>query len=512
MNAKHSPSTGKCLLTLLGLVIFAQLSPAQEAWREGRNIAGLAREAAPTGQTASALIGGKFTSGGFRAPSDGSTLWTGLAQASAEARFEDLFLTGNFGFELTRGNEMMGSMFTHPGYYPVDILEFTPGVKLRQTYDIGGGMAWKNASRWTPGATIRFQGTNYAKRKDLRHTTYRQELEVVPSVAYSGDGWTAGLSYVFSKTSEFITAEQVGQAKAESYTAFLDKGLLFGTLQAWDGSGVHLKEAGVDRFPVKEFTHGVALQASLGKVLYADVEYDWTRGEAGEKGYIWFRFPGARCSASLVGTLSGSSGIHRLKASWEWTKQENYETVLEKVTEGGVTTPVEYGSNRIWQRRTLDFSPSYRFVHQKGWSAGALLDVEYDKYRITCMYPYVYRHEPLYLRGMLHGEVPVGAFLIRGAAQFCAAVAQNDASETVADESLGVSSTPFRLSEWWAMEQEWQDAPRLALSLELRYNFLVGRNVPLYVEAGCQFTQAFRITALPGSRRQTTHLTIGYSF
>lgn len=512
MNAKHSPSTGKWLLTLLGLVIFAQLSPAQEAWREGRNVAGLAREASPAGQTASALIGGKYTSGGFRAPSDGSTLWTGLAQASAEARFEDLFLTGNFGFELTRGDEMMGSMFARPGYYPVDILEFTPGVKLRQTYDIGGGLAWKNASRWTPGATIRFQGTNYAKRKDLRHTTYRQELELVPSVAYSGDGWMAGLSYVFGKTSEFITAEQVGQAKAESYTAFLDKGLLFGTLQAWDGSGVHLKEAGVDRFPIKEFTHGIALQASLGQVLYADVEYDWTRDEAGEKGYIWFRFPGAKLSASVVGTLNGNSGTHRLKAAWKWTKQENYETVLEKVTEGGVTTPVEYGSNRIWQRRSIDFSPSYNFAHKKGWSVGALLDVEYEKYCITYMYPYVFRHEPLLMRGMLHGEVPVWHFLIKGAANFSAAVAVKEASEVAADESLGVSSTPFQLGEWWAREKEWQEAPRLSLSLELRYNFRLGRNLPLYVEAGCQFTRAFRITALPGANRQTTHLTLGYSF
>ena len=219
MNAKHNPSTGKWLLTLLGLVLFAQLSPAQEAWRDGRNIAGAAREAPATGQTANALIGAKFTSGSFRSPSDGSTLWTGLAKASAESRYEDLFLTGNFGFELTQGSEMTGSMFTHPGYYPIDVLEFTPGTKLRQTYDIGGGLAWKNASRWTPGGTVRFQGINYAKRKDLRHTTYRQELEFVPSVAYTGEGWMVGLSYIFGKTSEFIAAEQVGQAKAESYIA-----------------------------------------------------------------------------------------------------------------------------------------------------------------------------------------------------------------------------------------------------------------------------------------------------
>lgn len=512
MNAKHNPSTGKWLLTLLGLVLFAQLSPAQEAWRDGRNIAGAAREAPATGQTANALIGAKFTSGSFRSPSDGSTLWTGLAKASAESRYEDLFLTGNFGFELTQGSEMTGSMFTHPGYYPIDVLEFTPGTKLRQTYDIGGGLAWKNASRWTPGGTVRFQGINYAKRKDLRHTTYRQELEFVPSVAYTGEGWMVGLSYIFGKTSEFIAAEQVGQAKAESYMAFLDKGLLFGTLQAWDGSGVHLKEAGVDRFPVKEITHGIALQASVGLALYADIEYDRTQGTVGEKGYIWFRFPGARLNASMSGTLKSSSGIHRWKASWKWSRQENDETVLEKVTEGGVTTPVEYGNNRIYRRRAIDFSPSYSFVHNKGWRADVQAGLEYDKYQITIMYPYLFRHEPLIVRGSLNGEVPAGPFLIRAAAQFSAAVAENDSSEILADESLGVSSTPYQLGDWWAMQEEWQDAPRLSLSLELRYYFHLGHNLPLYVQAGCLYTRAFRITALPGANRQTTHLTLGYCF
>ena len=512
MNEKHNPFTGKWLLTLLGLVLLAQLSPAQEAWRDGRNIAGAAREAPATGQNANAVIGTQFTSGGFRSPSDGSTLWTGLAKASAESRYEDLFLTGNFGFELTRGSGMMGSMFTQPGYYPFDVLEFTPGTKLRQTYDIGGGLAWKNASRWTPGGTVRFQGINYAKRKDLRHTTYRQELEAVPSVAYSGEGWMVGLSYIFEKTSEFITAEQVGQAKAESYLAFLDKGLLFGTLQAWDGSGVHLKEAGVDRFPVKEFTHGIAVQASLGQALYADVEYSRTQGTVGEKGYIWFRFPGARLNASVSGTVNGNSGIHRWKATWKWSRQDNDETVLEKVTEGGVTTPVMYGSNRIYRHRSLDLSPSYSFVHKKGWKVDAQAGLEYDKYQITVMYPYLFRHEPLILRGSLSGEVPVGPFMIRALARFSAAVAENDTSGTVADEGLGVSSTPYQLSDWWAMQEEWQDAPRLSLSLELRYNFKEGRNLPLYVQAGCLYTRAFQITALPGANRQTTHLTLGYNF
>ena len=130
----------------------------------------------------------------------GKTVWSTQAQAAATSAFEDLYLTGVFGFDLSYGTGMMGSMFSDPGFYPIDVLEFTPGDKVKQTYTIGGGFAWKNGSRWTPGATASFQGVNYAKRKDLRHTTYRQEFEIAPSVHYRGDAFEAGLTGIFRKS------------------------------------------------------------------------------------------------------------------------------------------------------------------------------------------------------------------------------------------------------------------------------------------------------------------------
>ena len=160
MNARHNHFTSR-LLVSLGVVLCAQTAFAQNPWAEGINIAGEAVGTA-IGHEADASIGGKFTSGNFRSPSMGKTLWSAEAQAEAIASYEDLYLAGVFGFDLTYGTEMMGSMFSEPGFYPVDVLEFTPGNKVKQTYSIGGGFAWKNGSRWTPGAAVTFQGINYA--------------------------------------------------------------------------------------------------------------------------------------------------------------------------------------------------------------------------------------------------------------------------------------------------------------------------------------------------------------
>lgn len=46
------------------------------------------------------------------------------------------------GFDtIFRRPHMCGSMFTEPGYYPVDILEFTPGRKIREDYTFTGGVS-----------------------------------------------------------------------------------------------------------------------------------------------------------------------------------------------------------------------------------------------------------------------------------------------------------------------------------------------------------------------------------
>lgn len=510
MNTVRSLCTSK-FLVLLGLVLCAQPAPAQKIWEEGRNIAGVAA-GDDTGHEATAEIFGKYTSGDFRSPSQGKTLWTAGATAQAESRFKDLYLSGNFGFELVEGSQMMGSMFTEPGYFPIDIVEFTPGTKVKQTYDIGGGIALRTGGRWIPGSYIRFRGVNYAKRKDLRHTTYREEFELNPSLLYQGDGWKAGATVLFDKISEFVVAEQIGEAPTDPYMAFLDKGIRYGTLQVWDGSGTHLKEAGVDRLPVKEYGYGLALQAELGSFLYADAEYRTTRGEVGEKGYTWFRFPGQALAVQVIGTIPAPAGRHQLRASLDWSGRDNYETVLEKETNGGVTTPVEYGSNRIFQNRNLQGGLSWRFAHRERWAVESGVSLEKTRDRSTLIYPFLDNDEATHLRLSVGGRLPLGQWTFAGGVLAGCKVGEHRHTVENDNENLGVSSFPYRLQDWWDREQEAADATRLTVNLSIRYSFARLLHLPLYVEAGCRWMHAFDIQLLPGSDRQTTFFKIGYNY
>ena len=78
--------------------------------------------------------------------------------------------------------------------------------------------------------------------------------------------------------------------------------MMYGVYSVWNGSGLHLKDAGVKGFPVKDFSNGAALQVQY-KGMFAEAEYLHTRGSIGEKEYIWFNFPGNEVSV-LLGTLT----------------------------------------------------------------------------------------------------------------------------------------------------------------------------------------------------------------
>lgn len=240
---------------------------------------------------------GKNNHGDFHHSYEAEKSWNAGAIAKSITHLKGYSLTGSFSFDHTSGKDMSGSMFIQPGFYPVDILEFTPGRKDLQRYAFMGGIASDIAPNWRLGGKIDFAASNYSKRKDLRHTNYRLDLKVAPSVMYHSGDLAIGFSYMFSKNSESVKAEVIGTTE-NSYNAFLDKGLMYGAYEAWDGSGIHLSESGINGFPIKELSNGGALQLQW-KRFYGDIEYTYSSGSAGERDAIWFKFPTHRIASHL---------------------------------------------------------------------------------------------------------------------------------------------------------------------------------------------------------------------
>ena len=107
---------------------------------QGQDI-GLLRLNPVTGGRGKADVYGGYEAGGYHPAFAPATLWKAGASAQGTRHGERTSFTGSFSFEQVEGKEQFTSVFLEPGYFPVDVLEFTPGDKTRQTYKLGGGFA-----------------------------------------------------------------------------------------------------------------------------------------------------------------------------------------------------------------------------------------------------------------------------------------------------------------------------------------------------------------------------------
>ncbi len=486
---------------------FAQQRPYDRAiednlWLLGDNIAGL-RQDMGCNISYAELYGGT-EAGGFRATHEAPSLWRAGAEARTIKHVARFSMIGGFSFEQTSGRDMCGSMFIQPGSYPLDVLEFTPGRKTLQTYAFDGGVSVDLAGGWRLGARMDFKSANYSKRKDLRHTNYRLDMKVAPGLTYTSGNLTFGLNYIFAKDSECVDAEQIGTGES-SYYAFLDKGLMFGKYEAWTGGGVHLDVDGVKGMPLRETFNGVGVQFSSSDRFYIDFEYLRGTGSAGERKIFWYRFPSDEFRLGIGENFSSGETVFRLSEKFSIRRQQNYETVLEMVSENGVIIPVEYGQNRIFARQITDgeiqlrvLRPNFEyFFKYRGTSTEAMA---------SQVYPYVTDCTLNVSRFDFGQTCHTGKWDVEltEAAGFGSMV---ENARTVTENSNTVTE-PFRLEDWYHKAVEYDTAFRVEGGISVRRNFARG----IYLQAEVAGAKAFGIELLEGSTRGGAGLKLGWTF
>lgn len=468
-------------------------------WNGGGNVNGLLADSLSVSY---AEIAGSFESGGYRDVSSSDYQWGAAARTATITHLEKFSLIGKFSFSDTESYGACGSMSARPGHYPIEAYEFTPGRKTRQIYSMTGGIAVPLKGGWSVGGKMDFESQNYTKRKDIRHTDYLLDFSFAPALRWQGDGLSAGISYIFSKNSETVTAEELGITSGVYY-AFLDKGLMYGVYDLWDNSSVHLKESGVNGLPIKEITNGGALQFQWGK-FYADAEFAGHHGESGEKQKVYNNFRGW----SARGRLNWRSGRHYVRRWWNFRTQDNYENILESVTENGVTNTVKYGSNKILIRQNFSTGLEWEMLTSDWgyWRAGA----EWIQTRCvsSMAFPYIATRRTdavrVYAAFLLKfGPVDwrMGAELSKG---------WIDENRRTAEASVEAVDEPFRLEDWNGWLTDYQKKAKGTVDLSLRYNFSFG----LYVDAGFRIVSGFRknVSSHFGGARCTEVLSVGYDF
>jgi hypothetical protein len=458
------------------------------------------------GASGSASVYGGFEEGGYKPAFQASSLWKAGAKAQGVMHKYSTSYQGAFSFEQVNGKEMFTSMFLEPGYFPVDVVEFTPGDKTRQTYRMSGGFAYEMDNEFFVfGGKADYSASNYAKRKDIRHTTYGMSLRVEPTVTvkmYENAGMS--VAYVFRKRTESIDAEQVGSATDQSYYAFLDKGMRYGTYQVWDGDGLHLDEAGVGVFPVREYANGFAYVVDLPE-LSGGMEVLWKHGTVGEKGYDWFRYPGHEFKVYLERKWDRKN----LRLEMQVQDDQLEEAVLDKVSSGGVTTPEIYGYNAVSNRSSLSADLTYRirFPESHLKSLQAVLHYGLWTERSYLMYPYTdetERHNGslTVVAGFAFGRWGLGLRANGGVGAWSEQGLQGGTDE--------VLSTPYRLQYDWDRKMEYFSTTKLGAGLTLTYNL---KALPgAYLQAEGTWLHGFGVVLLPGTDRWSTTMTVGYHF
>ena len=328
-------------------------------------------------------------------------------------------------------------------------------------------------------------------------------MSVAPGVMYHSGDWSVGLSYLFNKNSESVSAEVIGTTET-SYYAFLDKGLMYGAYETWDGSGIHLNESGVNGFPVKELSHGAALQLQWN-AWYADIEYVRSSGSVGEKETVWFKFPTDRLQSHISYRLAKGKNEHFLRLHLSWSHQLNNEQVLGSETNNGITTTHVYGSNRIFERKAFSIRPEYEFVSPRQ-EIRAGIEMSSLKRQTTLMYPYVFSETMHQGRAYASGVFHWRAFDLKAGGSFSFGdFTEND--QTI-ETSAEAGDPPYRLTDYYRLQNEYATASQVNVRLGLRYNFRMG----IYAELEAGYSHGFNLKYITGSDRWSEGLKIGYYF
>ena len=476
-------------------------------WNQGRNINGLRTDSLTISY---AELYSRFGRGGFRDVGDASSSWIAGALAQTHLHLEKMSMRGMFRFEQEQGEDMCGTMLLRPDNYPVNVVEFTPGRKIRQEYTYNGGLSYSFSDAWSIGGDMCFTSSNWAKLKDLRHTTYLLDLTVLPSLMYSTETFHLGLSYIFHKNSESVWAKQVGTS-AEEYKVFFDKGLLYGAYENWEGNGVHLKESGVGGFPIRELAHGAALQFSW-KDLYADLEYVYGSGKAGEKDVVWFEFPSHRIETKLFYLLRRPHAHHHFRLNMIYDRCQNNENIYEKETEGGVTIAHKYASNRILGQESFQLEPDYE-VLGKTWNLHCNLNFNHSNVVSSQKYPYICTMSSLEMSARLKGEVSIWRFDLGAGIGF----SRQNVDETIrTGADPGHVEAPVRVESYANQWLDYRRAPKLSGELSLRFNFGKGIYAALsgdYLRAlDVELDSAEHLNHIKDPNRWTAMVQFGYEF
>jgi hypothetical protein len=471
-----------CLLCLLVPVLL-----------QGQEIGVLRMNLDTVGFKGSAAIRGGVEEGGFRPIHAASFQWTAGAEAKVVNHGEHSSWTGALSFDQMMGQYKNGngySMLLEPDYFPLDIVEFSPGTKSRQSFSLEGGFLTDFGYDWAAGVKASVQGAYTSKRREIPHKDLALTVQLEPTLTFVMDDDMGLVStYIARFRTENLKADVAG---TDGNMPFMDMGLRYGAYLP--GGNAYLENGA---FQIQEFTHGVS-ELLYNPELTLGLEMLWKRGKAGN-GRL--NYPGSTISAFYEQTIQEEIADHVFHVSYQRERDQLKETRSESVI------PV---SDRVG--RSLNLKYEARFLEGVFRSVGISLDGDRWSERSTIIPNFQdkvvrYGGAATLLSSFSFGivDLDLNASAARGWWKDRGRVAGQD--DAVDIEFVG---DYIRRADDWRRKTDYLTAPRIGLggTLTCRIPPVKG----MYVQLCGGWHRALKVKYLPGKNREIGKLTIGYNF
>ncbi len=455
--------------SLLGLLLPALLN-AQEI--------GLLRlnPEQPARETKVAITGG-VEEGWFRPTYAGTLQWSAGARAEAVRRGEKTTWMGSVSLEHKMGYRMLSSMLQEPGYFPIDLLEFSPGMKIRETGRLEAGFVTDLGYEYAAGLKASFQAGYQGKQTDLRHSSFGMDARVEPTLTYiMDDNMGLAMAYIVR-----LKTERVQLRPGDGESAFVDEGLRYGYV--FDGGA----------FPIQELSHGPAAHFSSEDVS-AGLEWTWKRGKADATGFGSYKFPGSTVSVFYEQVFQADQADHVIRASYG---RDRDQLRVNGADDTGVTA----FSDRLGRDAELKYE--VRFLHGAVRRLGLALDGHRREDR--ALYPRWDQVKRNLGSASLSSSFSFGAVDLDLDALVGGGLWRDRGRSR--DETVDM---PYRRTEDWLKLMDYSMAPRVGAGGALTYHFSSPKG--LYVRLDGRWLHALRKTATGGQNREIGNLTVGYDF
>ena len=179
--------------------------------------------------------------------------------------------------------------------------------------------------------------------------------------------------------------------------------------------------------------------------------------------------------------------------------------MINKETVNGITTTYINGSNRIFERDAFSVHPEYEFISPRT-EVRLGTHISTFKRLTTQMYPYVASEKMLCTRTYVSSVFHIGKFDLKAAASF--AIGNSTEKSRVIATDTEPGDPPYRLTDYYNLQNEYATAPQAMFRLGLRYHF----NHGIYAEVQGSYTRGFNLHYIDGSSRWNETIKLGYTF